>query len=156
MEITVLNQQNIIEWSEELENFINHVIEAVGNTEDLAQEAEVSILLVDNPYIQELNNQYRGIDLPTDVLSFAMNETSGDLPDFEAWQDSWLLGDIVVSLEQALIQSKEYGHSFKRELGYLITHGMLHLLGYNHENREERSIMRTREEAIMKSIDLER
>ena len=94
--------------------------------------------------------------MPTDVLSFAMNELGEEEPDFDFSGEVNVLGDIVVSLEKAQEQSQEYGHSLERELGYLVAHGMLHLLGYDHETEEERKLMRDLEEKIMSAAKLER
>ena len=113
-------------------------------------------MIVDNSYIQELNFIYRQQNRPTDVLSFAMNELSDDEPDYDSSEELNILGDIVLSLEQASLQSNEYGHSLERELGYLVAHGMLHLMGYDHETDEEARVMRSLEEKIMQTVKLER
>jgi len=122
----------------------------------LSPNTELSVMIVDNSYIKELNLIYRGENNPTDVLSFAMNELSEEEMDLDLPGEVNVLGDIVVSLEKAVSQSEEYGHSAERELGYLIAHGMLHLLGYDHENEEERNLMRNLEERIMHKVKLER
>ncbi len=114
---------------------------------------EISLSLVSLDEIHELNRTYRGIDRPTDVLSFPMVE------DFDALQkmydqigestDELLLGDVVICLDKALQQAEEYGHSKEREIVYLFTHSVLHLLGYDHMDEEEKKIMRAREEEVM-------
>lgn len=119
-------------------------------------EAEVGVILVDNEYIQDLNLKYRGIDQPTDVLSFAMNEEVAEGPSYEAQGEPILLGDIYLSVERALEQAESYGHSFARELCYLGTHGLLHLLGYDHQTPEETETMRAEEERIMEQFNLGR
>lgn len=112
--------------------------------------AEVSVALVDDEYIRRLNRAYRGKDSPTDVLSFAFRE--GDqLPGGEE-----LLGDVVVSLEAARRQSLDYGHSYEREVAFLVVHGVLHLLGYDHQDEEGRRAMRDREEAVLSRLGLAR
>ena len=121
---------------------------------ETGEEAEVSLSLVDDERIHELNREYRGVDRPTDVLSFALQEETDDEPDFE-FEDS-LLGDIVISVPRAREQALEYGHSFERELVYLAVHGTLHLLGYNHEEDAEKQEMRAKEEEVMTAIGLER
>jgi probable rRNA maturation factor len=113
-------------------------------------------LLVDNEYIKELNFMYRGKDEATDVLSFAMNELGEEEPELEELDDINMLGDIVISVEQAWHQSQEYGHSLERELGYLLVHGLLHLLGYDHESEREQKLMREWEEKIMSAVGLSR
>lgn len=124
---------------------------------ELPSNTEVSIALVDNIRIQELNREYRGIDTPTDVLSFAFNEgqMAGDIL-FTNGSDKHILGDIIISLECAFSQAEEYGHSFKRELGFLTVHGMLHLLGYDHQTPDERVEMERLQEEILAVVDLSR
>lgn len=121
---------------------------AVSATQDLPlpAAAEVSLVFCDDRAIRRLNGKWRGVDAPTDVLSFP-----------QLTEDEWrepvirpvLLGDIVLSLESAARQAKEYGHSTEREILYLFTHGLLHLLGYDHLKEDERQRMRAREEEIM-------
>ena len=114
------------------------------------KSAEVSVALVDDDYIRRLNRAYRGKDSPTDVLSFAFRE--GDqLPGGEG-----LLGDVVVSLEAARRQCREYGHSYEREVAFLVVHGVLHLLGYDHQDEEGRRAMREKEEAVLSRLGLAR
>lgn len=125
----------------------------------------VSVLLVDNDEIREINREYRGKDQSTDVLSFPMLEL--DIPcsewkyeDLEGELDpetqAVVLGDIVISLEKAAQQAEEYGHDFSREVGFLTVHGALHLLGYDHEEKEDSTVMRQQEEAILGSLHLTR
>lgn len=126
-----------------------------------AVSGEVVVTLVDNQRIQELNLQYRGIDRPTDVLSFAMNETvEGELAiqmdDETASELPNMLGDIVISVPQAMAQAEEYGHSLERELGFLAVHGFLHLLGYDHQSEAEEAEMFTRQEQILQRVGLTR
>lgn len=156
METMIINQQNKINYTRELQQVIKKVVDTVARTAKLPKNAEASIMIVDNSYIQELNFIYRGQNIPTDVLSFAMNELGEDEPDFDFSGEVNVLGDIVVSLEKAQEQCEEYGHSLERELGYLVAHGMLHLLGYDHETEPERKLMRELEEKIMSAAQLER
>ncbi len=118
--------------------------------------AEVSLVLVDDDYIRELNLEYRGLDRPTDVLSFAFHEGEDGLILGEDEDIPDLLGDIYISVERAFEQSEQYGHSFERELCYLATHGLLHLMGYDHQNPEETAKMREAEEHIMEEFALGR
>lgn len=111
-------------------------------------DTEVSIAFVDDAYIHQLNRDYRGVDRPTDVLSFPMDEE----PD----EGEALLGDIAVSLETALRQAGEYGHSADREIGFLIVHGTLHLLGFDHEDEGDGKVMRELEEATLARLSLPR
>lgn len=111
---------------------------------------------MDNRYIKELNLIYRNQNRVTDVLSFAMNEHTEDEPDYDFSNDLNVLGDIVISLEKAKSQSEEYGHSLERELGFLVAHGMLHLLGFDHETEAEEEAMHNLQEKILQSVNLER
>jgi len=109
------------------------------------REGELSILLVNNRRIREFNKRYRGIDRPTDVLSFPMDKDSGYGP--------VLLGDIVVSLEKADAQAREYGHPMLTELLMLIVHGILHLFGYDHgKSPEDATVMKRKEMSIMRKL----
>ncbi|HHU31709.1 MAG TPA: rRNA maturation RNase YbeY [Clostridia bacterium] len=155
MELLVSNEQGIHLVTTELELLFKKVLEAVLQAEGETGEVEVSLVLVDDKKIQELNRDYRGIDRPTDVLSFPLREAVEDEGP-KVSVDEWLLGDIVVSMETALRQAEEYGHSLERELGFLIVHGCLHLLGYDHQREEERQVMREKEEAILTSLGLTR
>ena len=118
------------------------------------EEAEVSLILVDDQRIHTLNLEYRGVDRPTDVLSFALQEESEEEPDSEFEDD--MLGDIVISAERAREQAEEYGHSFEREIVYLAVHGTLHLLGFDHEEETDKQEMRHKEEEVMALLKLER
>ena len=118
------------------------------------EEAEVSLMLVDDQRIHTLNLEYRGVDRPTDVLSFALQEESDEEPDSEFEDD--MLGDIVISAERAREQAEEYDHSFEREIVYLAVHGTLHLLGYDHEEEKDKQEMRSKEEEVMALLGLER
>ena len=127
-----------------IEEVIQKVCDEVSRVYGL-EEDEMSILLCNNAKIHELNKEYRGIDRPTDVLSFALNE--GD--DYEGSdEEHHLLGDMILSLERAHEQAVEYGHSFERELAYLTTHSCLHILGYDHMTDEDKKEMRTEEEFV--------
>lgn len=147
----------------EIEKLIELVVEKVLEYEKIMKNCQVSVILVDNDAIGEINNIYRKIDSPTDVLSFPMHDFQGDYDiDIHGYEDvdidtgELILGDIAISLEKAYEQSKEYGHSFNREVAYLTVHGMLHLLGYDHEEEEDKKIMRDREESILNIINMSR
>ncbi len=113
---------------------------------------EVSLTLVDLEEIHQLNLEYRNVDRPTDVLSFPQFEALEDVSDI----GEMILGDVVICLDKVREQAEEFGHSFDRELVYLFTHSILHLLGYDHMDEEEKAVMREREEETMTSIGLER
>ena len=116
--------------------------------------AEVSITLTDNAYIHELNRQYRNIDRPTDVLSFALNES--EEPDIENGPDINVLGDIILSVERAEEQAADYGHSLRREIAFLTVHGMLHLLGYDHMEEADRLEMEKEQRYVMEQLGISR
>lgn len=112
---------------------------------------EVSVALVDDETIADLNARFRGKAGPTDVLSFSMDEPPSTQPG-----ETVLLGEIVISVPRALAQAREYGHSFEREVAYLAVHGCLHLVGYDHEDEQARRVMREKEEAALQGVGLVR
>lgn len=127
---------------------------AVLREEGFKGDAEVSVTFVDDEEIHRLNNEHRQIDAPTDVLSFPMGENG--VYDTNPGTGAKILGDVVISLERALSQAQEFGHSLEREVCYLTVHSMLHLLGYDHMEPKEKAIMRMKEETVMARIGLER
>lgn len=123
--------------------------------EENSAATEVSITFVDDEYMQELNYEYRGIDAPTDVLSFPQLETGQpELPLSES--AAVPLGDIVISVERAAAQATEYGHSLEREIGFLVVHGLLHLLGYDHGAATAAELMNVKTEAVLAQNGLRR
>ena len=106
-------------------------------------DAEFNIIIVDNKRIKEINKEYRGIDRETDVISFALEDY------MDVALPHRMLGDIYISIDKARGQAIEYGHSLKRELSFLAVHGLLHLLGYDHMEKEEEKIMFERQELIL-------
>ena len=141
-----INYRDEADKQEKNEEVIERVCQEAALVYGLGPNAESSILLCHNEYIHELNKQYRDIDRPTDVLSFALNEGEEDGYD---GPDTALLGDIVISLDKVQEQADEYGHSFERELAYLTIHGMLHILGYDHMEPDDKAEMRKEEEFIL-------
>lgn len=125
-------------------------------------EAQISVTIVDNEEIREINNEHRGIDKATDVLSFPMLEFDEDGNaidcDYDLFEDGKvLLGDIVISAERATEQAVEFGHSFKREMAFLTVHSMLHLLGYDHvDDPEGEKIMIKKQKEILEKIGIKR
>ena len=117
------------------------------------KRCEISVTFVDLDEIHELNKQYRGVDKPTDVLSFPQfDDLEEEIPEV----CEICLGDVVICEQKAREQAEEFGHFFERELVYLFTHSVLHLLGYDHMEDDEKKAMREREEEIMKQIGLMR
>lgn len=148
------------------EKIIDSVVKQVLKTENCPYEVEINVLLTGNDEIHETNKEYRGIDRPTDVLSFPMVDYD-DPSDFKNVDkspesylnpetDELLLGDIMVSVDKVYEQAEEYGHSKKREFAFLIAHSMLHLLGYDHMEDEERRVMEVKQEAVLTALGITR
>ena len=161
------NRQEKIEVTEELVKELEHTIEFTLKEEKVNIPFEISLLFVDNDEIREINNETRNIDKETDVLSFPMLDYPKDRVFKDVYKnyefdetymdgEELVLGDIVLSLEKALEQSNEYNHSFKREASYLVVHSVLHLLGYDHMEEDEKKVMRKREEDILGQLDIKR
>ncbi|RGS72971.1 rRNA maturation RNase YbeY [Mitsuokella sp. AF21-1AC] len=136
--------------------YVENVTAAAEKVGDLygVENGEVSITLTNNAYIHELNREYRGIDRPTDVLSFALNES--EEPEVKGGVDLNVLGDLVISVERAEEQAAEYGHSVKREMAFLTVHGMLHLLGYDHMEEADRLEMEAEQRFVMEKLGIRR
>lgn len=138
---------------EEITDVIKKATGKMSELYDLSN-SEVSITLTDNEHIHVLNKEYRKIDRPTDVLSFALNE--GEEPRINGGAPVNVLGDIIISWEKVIEQAKEYGHSVKREAAFLTVHGMLHLLGYDHIEEDDRKEMRQEEDFVMDKLGISR
>ncbi len=165
--IYIDNRQCKVQVNEEVESVIEEVVQYTLSEEKVNLEYEISIIFVDNEEIREINMDTREIDKVTDVLSFPML----DYPNGQVFKDVYskenlapsdfnegvlILGDMAISIERALEQSIEYGHSFKREVCYLVVHSVLHLLGYDHMEEKDKVKMREREEYILKNFDIKR
>ena len=133
----------------ELES-VKRVIDYAVKKEKL-ENAVFNIIIVDNEYIHKLNKEYRNIDRETDVITFALEDN-----DFEVKLDIRVLGDIYISYDKALSQKEEYGHSLERELCFLAVHGFMHLLGYDHMEKEEEEIMFRKQEEILNECSITR
>ena len=161
-----IEKETEVQFDFEEEVLIREVIEAALDYEECPYEAEINVILTNNDEIREINKEYREIDAPTDVLSFPMVEfiNPSDFDHVEEEQEECfhpdsgelILGDIIVSVDKVRSQAKEFGHSEKRELGFLIAHSMLHLCGYDHMEEEERELMEERQRAILDRIQLSR
>ena len=118
---------------------------------EFVEGAEASIIIVDNKKIRKINKEYRNIDKETDVISFALedDETFINIP-------VRILGDIYISIDKAKLQAEEYGHSLKRELAFLTVHGMLHLLGFDHMNKEDEKVMFKKQDEILNELEITR
>lgn len=156
MEIIISKDPETIAINESIVEEIKTAIKLIGKLYDVDNH-EVSITLTDDTTIHKLNKEYRGIDRPTDVLSFAFLES--DEPeiitdDTDEAMDS--LGDIIISVERAENQAEDYGHSLRREIVFLTVHGMLHLLGYDHMKDVDRLEMEKEQEYIMTRLGIGR
>lgn len=161
LELAWNNEQEAHEITDEFITLLNQILQKAGEAEGVT-EGEVALTFVTDEEIHELNKNYRGIDRPTDVLSFALNESTEDeqeiVYELEEGEelDSDLLGDIIISVERAKEQSEQYGHSLERELGFLFVHGFLHLLGYDHQDAESEAEMMGKQEAVLAQVGLVR
>lgn len=149
-----------IEEKEEYIKIINNIISLAFKEEKLDKlNLYINFILTDSNNIRQINNKYRGLDKETDVLSFPMFEKE-ELDEMikqnkiNIVQD--VLGDIIISIEKVKSQSKEYGHSFERELSYMAIHGFYHLMGYDHMSENEKTIMREKEENILNKLNIKR
>ncbi len=153
--VYITNSQNIVKVPSGLRILIRRACNAVLKFEKFADKAEVSVSFVDNAKIAELNHEYRGKPMPTDVLSFPLGE-NGEF-DVNPETGYRMLGDIVVSVERAMEQAELYGHSLQREVAFLTVHSMLHLLGYDHELGGLEAVrVREKEEAILIQLGVPR
>ena len=149
--IYIENQQHLFKCDFPLKHLLHSAIRATLAYEGFERPAEVSVTLVDNATIHVLNREQRGVDRPTDVLSFPLFDDDFGDGEFCA------LGDIVLSMERAAEQAKEYGHSLKREVAFLTVHSMLHLLGYDHETSPEDEVdMFRRQEEVLEQMGIGR
>lgn len=149
------NDQNLISVDDALEVLIQSAILETLQYENFSSDCEVSVTFTDNAGIRTLNREYREKDCPTDVLSFPMFDFQSEkIPQDEA---SLPLGDIVISLERAQEQAKEYAHSFRREAAFLTVHSTLHLLGYDHElSQAAENEMFDRQRAVLAKMKIGR
>lgn len=144
-----------IEENEEYNKFIEKVIEECFKTEKMENsKLYISVTLTNPENIRKLNNEYRNVDKETDVLSFPMFEKDeiGQVPD----EQFDILGDMVISIDRVTEQAKEYGHSFERELSYMVVHSFYHLLGYDHMVEEDKVKMREKEENLLNKLNIKR
>lgn len=147
MNVSYINELGFqIKELESVEKVINYALEFEN-----IKDAVFNIIIVDNNYIHELNKNYRNIDRETDVITFALEDYDDNVD-----LGFRLLGDIYISYDKAVSQAKEYGHSLERELCFLAVHGFLHLLGYDHMEKEEEKIMFNKQEEILDGCNIKR
>ncbi len=149
-----------------LEEIGTKVATKVLSDEKCPYEAQINLLLTDDDNIREMNREFREIDKPTDVLSFPnvsfdspsdFDNSCNNISDcFDPDSDELVLGDIVINKNRVISQAEEYGHSFLREFAFLVTHSMLHLLGYDHMEDDERIVMERKQEEILDSLGITR
>lgn len=148
------------EFIDDLEEIINKSAKMVIEHEEFDLDVEISVSIVDNNEIRQINKEFRGIDKETDVLSFPLLEydENGNYisEDFSEDDENILLGDIIISWDKVISQAEEYGHGLERELGFLVVHSMLHLLGYDHEEPEQEKEMFALQDVILNKIGLMR
>ncbi len=141
----------------EINNLTNEEIKEIKDIEFVLNKAieieklaniEFNVIIVDNEYIHKLNREYRHVDRPTDVITFALEDNEEEIEEYR------ILGDIYISLDKAKEQAIEYGHSFKREICFLAVHGFLHLLGYDHMKKEDEKIMFSKQEVILNEANI--
>ncbi|MDO7905454.1 rRNA maturation RNase YbeY [Paenibacillus sp. JX-17] len=163
LQLAWTNEQQEWEIKEALISQLEKLLQKAAASEGIT-DGEVALTFVDDEQIHELNREYRGIDRPTDVLSFAMNESLDEELDivYELEEGEELadvpdvLGDIIISVPTAIAQSQEYGHSIEREIGFLFVHGFLHLLGYDHQDDASEAEMMGKQEAVLAEVGLTR
>lgn len=155
IEIFYSNEQDKLTPPEDIEQLIEQCTRAALEEEGIDDDAQVSVTLVDNESIREINREHRDIDKATDVLSFPLGDD--DSFDTDPETGAILLGDIVISLERADEQAKEFGHSFRREVAFLITHSLFHLLGYDHvDSDEDEKLMFGKQDKVLQKLGITR
>ena len=155
------NEQDVLEITKEIMDSLTACMEKALEYEQFPEDAEISLTFTDNQGIEEQNAALRGIEKPTDVLSFPLLDVNEDgelvLYEEDFAEGAVLLGDILISTEKAMQQATEYGHSLLRELCFLTVHSMLHLLGYDHErSKEEEVLMFQKQEEILSLLGITR
>jgi probable rRNA maturation factor len=161
MTVLIEDLQGRIKVTDDMKELVERVVNCSLEFEKFTIPSEISVMFVDNEYIREINREHRNIDKPTDVLSFPIVDMyegviNSDNGDFDLDEDLLLLGDIVISLEMTKSQAEEYGHSFERELAFLLTHGVFHLLGYDHDKPEREEKMISKQYGVLEVLNLSR
>jgi probable rRNA maturation factor len=159
--IFIDNEQNLVKIEDSYAKLLEETVIACLNAENISIGCEINILISDDVSIRKINREFRNIDLPTDVLSFPMVDMQNGRilsaeGDFDLDEGLLLLGDIVISIETASAQALQYEHSLERELAFLTSHGMFHLLGYDHMKKDEESVMLSKQEAVLDGMGLKR
>ncbi|AUG57423.1 rRNA maturation RNase YbeY [Acetivibrio saccincola] len=161
MGVYIENLQDKVNINDEIIKLMYESVEIIMGNENFTDEYSIDVMIVDNEKIREINLQHRNIDKPTDVLSFPIvnmydGEIKSSLGDIDEDDGAIILGDIVISIEKAVEQALEYGHSLEREMIFLLTHGVYHLLGYDHDNEEREEKMLGKQNAVLNKMGLKR
>lgn len=149
MIIDILDEEEVL--SAEIQAKMKEIVQFASEKEAIAEDTELSVTIVNNESIQQLNKAYRQKDVPTDVLSFPLDD---DGPAVEGMPV--ILGDIIISHEKVEEQANSYGHTLERELCFLLIHGLLHLIGYTHDNEIDEKEMFAKQRAILEEFGIER
>ncbi len=144
--IEIINQTNEKVDKESLKKIVDYTL-----AKEQVKNGVLNVIIIDNDMIHKLNKEYRGIDRPTDVISFALEDDDTFIK-----LDERILGDIYISIDKVYEQAKEYDHSFKREISFLTVHGVLHLLGYDHMVKEEEITMFNKQDEILEELKITR
>lgn len=143
-----INFINEFEFDFKTMKVLKKIVKTIAKVEKIKGKHFLSVIIVDKQKIQEINKEYRNIDRPTDVISFALIDGEEELPEE--------MGDIFICYEKIFEQAKEYGHSVLREFSFLVTHGIYHLLGYDHMTKEDEKVMFSKQEKILAILKIER
>lgn len=130
------------------EKIVKKICKTISKLEAIKDKHILSIIMIDDEKIHEINNKYRNIDRSTDVISFALGDGESELPEE--------LGDIFISYDHVLAQANQYGHSIMREFSFLVTHGVLHLLGYDHMTKEDEEVMFKKQDQVLEILKIGR
>lgn len=159
--IFIENEQTSVPFEASHTTLLEKTAFACLRSENIGVGCEINIIISDDPSIRQINRQFRNVDSSTDVLSFPMTDMKeGAVPsgeeDYDPDEGLLLLGDIVISAETAKRQAEQYGHSLERELAFLASHGIFHLLGYDHTAEGEEARMMSKQEAVLERLGLKR
>ncbi|WP_294580480.1 rRNA maturation RNase YbeY [uncultured Thomasclavelia sp.] len=152
MEIDFALVNEVEGFNQDYEDIYLQIIQETAKELNITSDLELSCILVDDQKIHEINRQYRNIDRATDVISFALEDNE----QYYAPGMPRSLGDIFISVDHARSQAQEYGHSLKREMCFLFTHGLLHLLGFDHMNAEDEQVMFAKQDDILNALNISR
>ena len=150
MELSVINQTDVKEFEQYEEDF-NEIAKRTWDVLKRSDKVSFAVIFIDDEEIHVMNREYRGVDRPTDVITFALQD---EMSDFESMNEEieQELGDIFISVDTSKRQAEEYGHSLRREVCFLFTHGFLHLLGYDHMNEEDEKVMFALQDTILDGL----